>query len=195
MTEEQEQQMWLAASTMLELGELAARWLEGDLSWQPCYYGDEPEPETAGLIGVLALANRGGFFTDQSQPGEIGDGYSQRAFVDGFADEATAERIRVAFSSTDLVVIAIPAHVDRTCALVPVTRDGVEEFTWLGTGVAIDDLRASYEGLVSPQALLGLMSAWQLHIFDPVWGRNDRLWPILEAVMTTPTTVEGGAET
>lgn len=34
--------LWTAARTLADVGTLMARWLEGDLTYQPVYYGSEP---------------------------------------------------------------------------------------------------------------------------------------------------------
>jgi hypothetical protein len=66
---------------------------------------------------------------------------------------------------------------------IPVTMDGDEENTWFGSQVSrsdIEDEGAGY-GICHPQAVEAICRAWQVTIIDPEWGRNDLLWPALEA--------------
>jgi hypothetical protein len=63
-------QRWQEASTLRELGELTALWLEGKLDSQPGYVPRVgPDKETTELVAVLARLNRIGYLTDSSQPG------------------------------------------------------------------------------------------------------------------------------
>jgi len=61
---------WHSARTLAGLGELTAQWLEGKIGYVPGYGGAPPDEETEPLIPVLAAANRAGFVTIVSQPGE-----------------------------------------------------------------------------------------------------------------------------
>lgn len=98
-----DRKLWRSATTLAELGELTARWLEGDIRSRPGYQprcGPDPETtETPGLVDVLAAANRAGYLTIGSQPGEPptegwdGQLWEQRAAVDGFAHDDMARRL------------------------------------------------------------------------------------------------------
>lgn len=84
MTQELQQgDIWAQANSLEDLGEATARWLEGRISYHPCYGGDA-DPETASLVQHLALYNRGGLVTTFSQPAETPSpqGFSQRACVE-----------------------------------------------------------------------------------------------------------------
>src|SRR6266536_3121043 len=59
---------WMSATSLAELGELTALWLEGEIGQAPTNLGP-PAGETAELIPVLAAVNRAGLVTDCSQPG------------------------------------------------------------------------------------------------------------------------------
>lgn len=134
---ESDRQLWEAARTLADLGVLTARWLEGNIHWLPLYSSDGPDPETTPLIEPLAEMNRLGLWTDQSQPGELGDGWAQRANVGGYADEATANALAAGLLDTDLLLIALPAALAEDSALqIPITREGAAECTWAGRVLA-----------------------------------------------------------
>ncbi len=179
MSSHDERRLWQEARSLQELGWLMARWLEGDLSYQPGYGGDTPDSETAGIIPTLAKLNQAGLVTDQSQPGVVDAAGSQRAFVTGFAADALAEAVQTACKHTDLVVVALPPLAPPSEAQIVVTLDGEDENTWLGRCMGTDRID-SYSEELAPEALAALAAAWELQIFDPVWGRNDLLWPTLE---------------
>jgi hypothetical protein len=171
--------LWLTAQTLEDLGNLTAQWLEGTIAYLPAYYGDAPDEETAPLIATLATANRAGFLTTDSQPGQpLEDGSGQRAWVHGFGSENTCDKIRAACLGTDLIVIYTPPYCDNPTQIV-VTIDDHAEFTW--TGATLDEANIEhYYGADCPLALDALLTAWQIDIIDPVWGRNDLLWPTLD---------------
>jgi hypothetical protein len=72
---------WTTATTLADLGELTARWLEGTED-HPGNFGP-PDEETRELIPVLARLNRSGFITTGSQPGYLGPDGRQLAAVSG----------------------------------------------------------------------------------------------------------------
>ncbi|MFE2693644.1 DUF6919 domain-containing protein [Streptomyces mirabilis] len=100
---------WCSARTTSDLGQLTARWLEGDLASQPGYMPNHgPDPETEPLIPVLAAANRAGFVTNASQPGDDdhthGTHWQQRAAVTGFiTDTALLGNLTDRQRDTDLL--------------------------------------------------------------------------------------------
>ena len=59
---------WRHASSFADLGELGARFLEGDLACFPGWMADDIDDETDPLVPVLAGLCRGGFLTVASQP-------------------------------------------------------------------------------------------------------------------------------
>ncbi|MEW2578372.1 DUF6919 domain-containing protein [Streptomyces syringium] len=181
---------WEGARTLPDLGELMALWLEGSLLSRPGpdFTGAiQPDPETTRLVPVLAGLNRAGFLTDDSQPGEIGPGFDgltweQRAWVDGFvADAGLASRICEVGERAGLRVVV---HVrGRQTLLVPrggevVTRRGGGDYTRAGIRMPDDHLAQVFEGC-HPDAVRAVCEARQVTVFDPVWGRNDVLWPTL----------------
>ena len=189
---------WEQACTLAELGELTARWLEGDIASQPgCMSNLGPDSETTELIPTLAACNRAGYVTVDSQPGEApGLGYdgrlwSQRAAVSGFADDATAARILTAVEGTgQLVIIAHDTPPERrwwpwrrpsTGMAVTAAEDGHRVSTELGGRMSLGDLEDCFAEL-GQDCFAAVRDALQVTVIDPVWGRNDVLWSALDAV-------------
>lgn len=192
---------WQAATSLLDLGELTAQWLEGRIASQPAYEPNcGPDPETERLIPVLAKLNRAGYVTSCSQPGIPptqgwnGKLWQQRAAVDGFADGPMMLDIEDAARAAGLVVIThltpgrgplgwltgkVLAGDDRT--VVTASTDG-EGHTWFGGLLSRSNVTYLYDDAVSRKGLRALLDAWQVTVLDPVWGRDDVLWPALESV-------------
>jgi hypothetical protein len=179
--------LWAQAGGLADLGVLMARWLESDITYQPAYCGPVPEDETTDLIPVLAAVNRAGLVTDFSQPGQpLVGGCAQRAAVGGFCDEQMlSELIRATFGTELVLMYFAPNSVSE--ARVVVTLDAGEEFTWLGRIETAEDIADAYAEDLAPAGVHGLAEAWQVHLFDPVWGRNDLLWPLLADVAARRT--------
>jgi hypothetical protein len=60
-----------------------------------------------------------------------------------------------------------------------VTLDESEEYTWVGAPYHAEDIDHHYADEVSEEGLRALHEAYQVAAVDPVWGRNDLLWPRL----------------
>jgi hypothetical protein len=182
---------WRQAQTLADVGELTARWLEGELGSQPGYSSpvDVDENDVPGLTADLAALNRAGIVTTGSQAGYDGPGYDgahwqQRAAVSVLADEATAANLREQFADRDGVVVQDRTSVNlpwRPDRLTVTTRDGYP-MTDFGTREPTADRAAA-----SPGAADAIRNAEQLVIYDEEWGRNDRLWPALREAGTAPT--------
>ncbi len=182
---------WRSARTLADLGELTARWLEGDISQHPCY-GGGPDEETVPLIPVLAGLNRAGFVTLYSSPGldvrgADGARWQQRAAVEGLiAGTADARAfVTVAGRAGMNIVVHHPDFRPRwrwRCEEeIPVTlRDG-EEYTWFGQQLSRRDIchRRLGWGICRRDAKDAVCSAWQVTVIDPAWGRPGELWPVL----------------
>jgi len=171
---------WQQASTLTELGELTAQWLEGTVSCLPMYIG-APAPETKPLIGHLAAYNRRGYVTHQSQPGTPSrDGWAQRAWVHGFGTAELADRIESALLDNDLIVCTTPPGGDNPTRICVTVNDG-RAYT-IGGAMRASYLAEQYREEI-PAALPALLNAWQIEVIDPVWGRNDLLWQRLDRVL------------
>lgn len=186
---------WQSARTLADLGQLTARWLEGDLADVPGYSGP-PDDETLPVVPMLARLNRAGYVTNGSQPGEAGPGYDgdwyeQRAAVEGFTDRALGLRLAAAARRAGLAVVAhdpasLPRWRIRYSGCVPVTRAGGCTFTRFGAQLPRRHLRDGWTGYGAchPDAVAAVCGAWQVTVVDPVWGRPDRLWAALEGAIT-----------
>jgi hypothetical protein len=184
---------WQQATTLAELGELTARWLEGSIKSRPGYMPRcGPDPETTDLIPVLARLNRAGYVTEGSQPGEgpvegwDGQQWSQRAGVSGFCDDATLARIREAVEPAGMVVIAHRTPDRRRwcsrpwrfpAAGMPVTATEGEVATVFGARMWLDDVETCFDAC-SDAALKAVRGAWQVTLVDPAWGSN-KMWSYL----------------
>jgi hypothetical protein len=182
---------WGAARTLDELGELTALWLEGRVGSQPGYEPNcGPDPETEHLVPVLARANRAGFVTDCSQPGQRGVTWWQRAAVEGFCDGDTLRRLRAVCDGARLEVHARRiSQCERPMPerwWSPRSRyggDGGRKVSWSGTAFGSQLYRADIELRydVCPDEVIDVLcSSWRVTIVDPEIGRDDRLWPALE---------------
>jgi len=177
---------WRSARTLADLGELIAQFLEGRMQMSPTHCAP-PDSETTELIPVLAAANRAGFVTHQSQPGVPldEDGSAQRANVSGYAGPEAFARLMAATSGADLIITAARALDDseerRFGPFFAITIDEGEEFTWDGIAVSRSIISSDYGHECHPAVIADLAAAWQVTLIDPVWGRNDVLWPVLEA--------------
>lgn len=177
---------WRSARTLADLGELTAEFLEGRIEQTPTHLG-QPDSETTELIPVLAAASRAGFVTHQSQPGIPPDehGSAQRANVSGYAGPETFVRLMTAASGADLIITAARALDDSEARefgpFFAITLDEGEEFTWDGIASCRSILDDSYGWKCHPRVVDELCAAWQVTLIDPVWGRNDVLWPVLQA--------------
>lgn len=182
---------WKSVRSLAGLGELTARWLEGNEPEIPGYDGP-PDDETVPLVPVLAALNRSGFVTTCSQPGETGPGYDgalweQRAVVEGFTRPDLMHRINAAASTAGLMVIAydpqsMPRRRFRSTWAIPATLRAGEPYTWFGTQVPrreICDPEVGY-GACHRDAVAAVCHAWQVTVIDFQWGRNGLLWETLE---------------
>ena len=179
-----DRKLWRQAGSLPELCSLMARWLEGELSMWPGY-DDGAAEETAGLIPVLARANRAGFLTDQSQPGFDGIGFDglrwqQWAAVSGLVgDELLLSRIREAGEAAGLIVlIAHPWLLPQGQGYTATLRGG-QPYTEFGAYLSPQILRQVWRG-VSRQAMAEIADAWQVTVIDPEFGPGDRLWAALD---------------
>lgn len=166
---------WESALTLAEHGELVADWLEGRAEATP-FYPAPPDPETVPLVPVLAELNRSGFVTEFSQPGEADGDWAQRAAVSGYCEQDVAERVASISVREDLIVVSQPAGLDAPFEL-PISRTR-QHYTF----TILCGSRAPEEHW--PRAMrAALLDTWYVSVCDPVWGRNDMLWPMLTAAM------------
>lgn len=182
--------LWHAADSLPALGECMAKWLTGDINYQPAYLASEPAEETVPHIADLAAINRAGLVTWCSQPGQLWAGGGQRAFVSGFCTYETMARLRQVLLRTDLVVLTFWPEADSPLDLA-VTVHGAEEHTWVGATLGPDNLEQDYGDDLSHSGLWELLTAWQVTVVDPLWGRDDLLWPSVIHALTAEGPLPG----
>jgi hypothetical protein len=176
---------WRNCTTLEGACELTARWLEGSLSYVPGYAAPQYAGENGPLSQALAAINRLGFLTDDSQPGkDVAGGHGQRAFVTGRCSEQSAGIISAVLVGTDLVVLAFPPG-ESGSGQICVTLEGDREFTWLGGSGGPSYAHETYTDWTNDILAKSLAECWELQIFDPVWGRNSQLVPLLQKALLT----------
>jgi len=187
---------WYAATTLHDLGELTARWLERDLDSQPGYRaGCGPDEETAHLVPILARLCRAGYVTDGSQPGQLDDSlpdeppYAQRAAVEGFCTPETATVLHEAAADAGLLVVdAVPAGWRYDYSnVIDVSALGEQMVTSFGARPTPRDLRSLRFAECCDEMLDVLCRSRYVTVVDPVWGRDNVLWPALELALTRAT--------
>ncbi|MFB6594774.1 DUF6919 domain-containing protein, partial [Streptomyces diastaticus] len=151
-----DRRLWRSARTVLDLGELMARWLEGTIASRPGYqprFG--PDEETAHLVPTLAALCRAGYVTTCSQPGFAGTGadglwWEQRAAVElVVTDAARFHRLVDAAHAAGLTVRINDHRRDGGVQEQPVvvtTRDG-EPVTAFGGRIGRADMAIQWPGL------------------------------------------------
>ncbi|MER6807498.1 hypothetical protein ABT319_36645 [Streptomyces sp. NPDC000678] len=180
---------WKSARTVLDLGELMALWLEGEIASRPGYqprFG--PDEETAHLVPTLAALCRAGYVTTCSQPGFAGTGadglwWEQRAAVElVVTDPALFHRLVDAAHAAGLTVRINDHRRDGGVQEQPVvvtTRDG-EPFTAFGGRISRADMAIQWPGLdrgLYDQVAHGTY----VSVVAPEWGTaGERLWVILD---------------
>lgn len=177
---------WKNASSIADLGNAMADWLEGRGPTWPGYLDSQPDDETRHLIPTLVACCRAGFVTTCSQPGEPptrgydGRMWRQRAAVDGWiAEGPLLDRIRRQAKPAGITVIAHRPGV-RFHAGVPVTDADGEPYTWFArTQGHREQIAYEWNG-IGGRAIRELRGATHLTLVDPVWGRDNQLWPVLD---------------
>jgi hypothetical protein len=175
-----ESEMWLNAKTLVDIGELTAKWITGKIRFYPNYFSESVDEETIPLRSKLAKLNRTGFITDFSQPGIPidKDGFGQRASVSGYAEENLARQIATLTLHTELIVFIFPPDTDWGCQ-IPITIDGYRPSTWNGRSFGSQQFE-HYQNVISSTALDELALSWVVIVIDPKWGRKSYLWSHLE---------------
>ncbi len=171
---------WATTTALAGVGELVAQWLDGTRQWIPTYSSSTPHAETRGHIrAALARVNRAGWVTDSSQPGLQRPGLRQRAYASGIAPPALTRYAEQLASDSDLVVLRAVRRPGSTPDInLAVTVRGGRPGTWLGNWAPPEHDVLLEAPLPAPVAE-AVQAAEALQVFDPVWGRDDVLWPWL----------------
>jgi hypothetical protein len=170
---------WSKALDLEDLRDLTALWLEGSVSAHPAYYG-RPDPETATLVPVLAEANRAGYLTVGSQPGDE----ESLAAVEGFCDDVVAPR---------LTAVARSAGLDVCCTQVRARR----RYRDLGPGCVFGSVPSRQDVgvmfLGCPARLVRqLRHDAHFVVIVATEGRRERLWDTLREWSSATLTAQAG---
>lgn len=176
-----EESPWSEAKSLEDLGEVTARWLQGEGFEHPLY-GGGPDEETAEILADLVLLNRRGLVTTFSQPAEPIDntGFGQRAAVEGYASEELARRIATVTLHTDLLVFLYRPGWEGGYQ-VPITLSEHHPYSWCGA-VWGDEELIHWMKVCFEEGMLTLCGAWTVVAIDLKWGRKRRLWRELRRV-------------
>jgi hypothetical protein len=170
---------WDDARSIDDLARATIAFLRGELNQTPSH-GAPPDPETAPLVADLIALNIAGFVTTSSQPGDRDPRWPQRAYVQGICSEEVAARIEMGLLGTELVVLSF-APGSTGDGNIAVSLDEGLPFTFLGRRDSAGEAEFYSNGSSALDAVLA--DVWSLQVFDPAWGRNDRLWPTLTAAL------------
>ncbi|WP_327160531.1 DUF6919 domain-containing protein [Streptomyces zaomyceticus] len=175
--------VWRDARSIGDLGQNMADWLEGRISARPGYFDSRPDAETAHLVPALALLNRAGFVTVDSQPGLEGRGYDgahwrQKAYVEGYVDDR-GPLLKQVLRATEAAGMGVIRCSKPPVVPVPFTdRDG-QPTAGITVKYPRNLLAREWDG-IGRRAFRDLRAhGVHLAIYDPAWGRDDRLWPAL----------------
>ncbi len=164
-----------------------AGWLEGRIIGSPvCPAG--PDEETLPLVPVMARLNRRGWVTTMSQPGyrgesEDGRPWEQRACVEGWissADPLLPRVIRAARAAGLLVTAHGAGRAVGPRGGLPVSRWGTESLTGVGGRYGRLRRRSEWRGIGRRAHRQLAREGVVLAVVDPVWGRDDVLWSVLD---------------
>ncbi|MEV7595501.1 hypothetical protein AB0O42_35080 [Streptomyces sp. NPDC089922] len=185
-----DRRLWNSARTLLDLGELMARWLEGEIASRPGYqprFG--PDDETEHLVPTLAELCRAGYVTTCSQPGAAGTGadglwWEQRAAVElVVTDPALLHRLLDTVRAAGMLVRVNDYRRGgvQDEPVVVTTRDG-EAHTAFGGRISSADMAIQWPGL--DHGLYGEVAhGTYVSVAAPEWGlAGERLWVLLDEV-------------
>lgn len=174
---------WRQATTLTEIGELTARYLAGEADEHPLHAGP-PADETREILEPLTVLNRVGLVTVMSQPARNNPNWKQRTAVIGYCDWTVHARLILACNSAglDSIVVGPPSRPrwrPGFCEDVPITLSGGRPHTRVGAVESVAGLRRDWGPVLSSAALDALLDSFEVHIWDPVWGRDRLLWDTL----------------
>jgi hypothetical protein len=182
---------WKDARTVADLGQLMADWLEGRTRNRPAYGDDRSDPETSKILRPLVALNRGGYLTDNSQPGYYGRGHdgrrwTQLPFVTGFvsgANRPLVDALQRDGRAAGLVVIINGQRDDGRPGGVPVTFAGREVVMHAGSATSGEQLHYEWSDDLRSAALTDLMCAFEVTLIDLGGKRRTRLWDVTTRVV------------
>lgn len=175
--------------TFDELVALGGRFIAGEIERFPGWGAADLDRESDPLREHLLACHSAGFLTVASQPGVSGardhDGQLrvQRAFVCGFASEATARKLARLCNAADLEVRVFGRDDPRGDETAVASRGGTP-YAFAGYNAFEEELEC-FSGACSRRGLKALAGASYVSLIDLVWGREDRLWTLLNDALRT----------
>ncbi|MFC4955601.1 DUF6919 domain-containing protein [Streptomyces mauvecolor] len=176
---------WRTASSLTDLGQLAASWWEGTVRGVPGHRaGFRPSPDLAEQVPVLAAVNRAGFLVLAAQAGVVDGTVQARAAVQGFArDPALIRRLVDAAENADLTVVlnnlldagGVPSEG------VTVTVGDPRGDVAFGQALGVADLEAAWRGY--PAAKAAVAPTLQITLAAPQFGPHTLVWDVLAAAV------------
>lgn len=193
------QAVWLACRTLGDFGNATADWLEGKIGHMPtAAWYESPNDESQLLLPYINPLNRSGSFAStHSQPAALPGNNPlnamnevQRATLSGFATYEMMRRLAASAGSTGLkVLVARPGSPARRSS-VPITRAAGDDCTLTGNVESPEEIARSYGGYhtlvpgLHHEMICTLQESYQVDIVDMEYGNNDRLWPMLTALVS-----------
>ena len=169
---------WRRARSFDELCELGARFSAGELDSFPGWGASALDTESDSISKHLVQLNQAGFLTLASQPGRR----SQRAFVCGFARAPLARALVLGARRAGLGAMRQTARGRGGPAVAVTLQDG-EPRVFTGHAARTEEL-ALFQTWVGTKALRELARADYVSLHDPVWRRQQRLWKVIEGVLS-----------
>jgi hypothetical protein len=175
--------MWQDAETFAELCALSEKFVLGQLALTP-NHGGPRMPETREIGPALAHANRAGFLTIGSQPGEDPEehhGWRQRAGVEGHANDEVLDKLGSIFA--DLrphrihmnVQGTYPWRNDYSTHVLVTGHVSGQEFTHFGARFSRKQLRFIWDG-IQTHLIKEILGMHTITIIDKKWGPETLLW-------------------
>lgn len=110
---------WGLAKTFEDFSKLNIEFLEGKHYTTP-WHGGPIEDETFTVLNEMKELNRLGFLTASSQPGEIGNGYTQNAYVEGLVSIDVAKKLaKLSEQHSSIEVVWLPSKAWKSVKTAP----------------------------------------------------------------------------
>jgi hypothetical protein len=181
-------EVWTTALTLADFGDATAQWLEGSIGHMPTSsFYSQPNDESMELLPYLNPLNRSGRLVSTfSQPGCTADVRpfgsimeEQRAAVSGFMDKRDVSLLEgLVKEDGEIAMVSNPPKSPSKMSDIVISRENGEDITFTGNVVGSSEIAEEYRGL-QPALIRVLQRSFQVDLYDPEWGRNDRLWPVL----------------
>lgn len=176
---------WKNVQTLDDVAELTALWLDGDSTFYPYWLSSRPAEETQSIITPLIDLNRSGFWTNSSQPGVVNEieeePLKQRNFVTGRIHRSNLFKVSTVLLHTNMIYLTSLGKE----ASIPASLKGYFPTSFVGKFHNLEDPN-EYNILANATSTDFVdylkTETVEIHVLDPVWGRNDVLLPTLTSL-------------